>query len=113
VIPDLIFDIGCHVGHDTAYYLHRGYRVVAVDANPKLVAQVGERLASHVRAGRLTLLNVGIAATAGEFDLWLSASDTGSSSLFKHEVSDPIGSIPGTMPCSVSRPCWCDLHARL
>jgi FkbM family methyltransferase len=93
VISDLVFDIGCHVGHDTAYYLHCGFRVVAVDANPELVTQVGARFASDVQAERLTLLNVGIAATAGEFDLWLSASDSGSSSLFKHEVSDPIGSL--------------------
>lgn len=30
----LIFDIGCNNGADTDFYLHMGYSVVAVDANP-------------------------------------------------------------------------------
>jgi hypothetical protein len=31
---DLIYDVGLLDGADTAYYLFRGFRVVAVDANP-------------------------------------------------------------------------------
>ncbi len=30
MIPDLIYDVGMHDGEDTAYYLARGYRVVAI-----------------------------------------------------------------------------------
>lgn len=36
----LIFDLGAHLGSDTAYYLARGFRVVAVEANPKLARQL-------------------------------------------------------------------------
>lgn len=34
VVPDLIYDIRIHDGEGTAYYLHKGYRVVAIDADP-------------------------------------------------------------------------------
>ena len=34
--PDLIYDIGQHTGEDTAFYLGKGFRVVAVEANPTL-----------------------------------------------------------------------------
>ena len=33
---NLIFDIGFHKGEDTKYYLEKGYKVVAVEANPIL-----------------------------------------------------------------------------
>ena len=31
---DLIYDIGMHNGENTEYYLKRGFRVIAVEANP-------------------------------------------------------------------------------
>jgi len=34
VRPDLIFDIGAHIGADTAFYLQKGFKVVAVEAYP-------------------------------------------------------------------------------
>ena len=36
--PRLIYDVGMHNGDDTAYYLRRGFRVVAIEPNPALVA---------------------------------------------------------------------------
>jgi hypothetical protein len=32
--PDLIYDLGMHRGGDTQFYLEKGFRVVAVEANP-------------------------------------------------------------------------------
>lgn len=60
----LIFDIGFHKGEDTSYYLHKGYRVVAVDAAPQLVACGKACFHDAATAGRLVLLNKVIAATA-------------------------------------------------
>ena len=34
---DLIYDVGLFNGDDTAYYLYRGYDVVAIDANPVMI----------------------------------------------------------------------------
>ena len=33
----LVYDVGMNNGDDTAYYLHLGYRVVAIDADPTLI----------------------------------------------------------------------------
>jgi len=64
--PDLIYDVGMHNGDDTAYYLHRGYRVVAVEANPVLAAEALARFAREVSTGALTILNIGISGRDGD-----------------------------------------------
>lgn len=69
--PDLIFDIGMNNGDDTAYYLHRGFNVVAVEADPDLAAVGRVRFAAAIADGRLTLVNKAIAAQPGEADFWI------------------------------------------
>lgn len=69
---NLIYDIGLFDGMDTAYYLFRGYNVVAVDANPLLVEKAKMRFAQEIKTKRLTLLNVGIAETPGAATFWMS-----------------------------------------
>jgi FkbM family methyltransferase len=69
---DLIFDLGLHRGEDTDYYLSKGYRVVAVDADPGLIEQAAQRFGEAVREQRLTLLNCAMAAEEGEADFHLS-----------------------------------------
>jgi FkbM family methyltransferase len=69
--PDLIYDIGMHNGDDTAYYLYRGFRVVAVEADPDLAAAGRDRFAAAIADGRLTLVNKAIAAQPGEADFWI------------------------------------------
>jgi FkbM family methyltransferase len=53
--PDLVYDIGMHKGEDTAFYLAKGHRVVAFEANPDLVAGGERRFATEIAAGRLTI----------------------------------------------------------
>jgi FkbM family methyltransferase len=67
---DLIIDVGAHNGDDTAFYLHEGYRVVAIEANPFLAHSIGVRFKSAVDAERLAVLNVGIAERAGTQTFW-------------------------------------------
>ena len=54
-IDDLIFDVGLHDGQDTEFYLRKGYRVVAIEANPDLVALVSERFSAEISQGRLII----------------------------------------------------------
>ena len=70
-VPDLIYDVGLHNGDDTASYLHQGYRVVAVEANPMFVEQARCRFEQEIRDRRLTLLNIGIGEKAGRADFWI------------------------------------------
>jgi len=49
MIGNLIYDIGMNNGDDTAYYLQRGFRVIAVEANPALVSQAIQRFERRSR----------------------------------------------------------------
>src|SRR5918911_1707382 len=60
VHDDLIFDLGANQGEDSEFYLAKGFRVVAVEANPLLYAGLRERLAEPIARGQLVLLNLGI-----------------------------------------------------
>ncbi|MBC7927486.1 MAG: FkbM family methyltransferase, partial [Bryobacteraceae bacterium] len=84
---DLIFDVGMNNGDDTAYYLHKGYRVIAVEANPQLVEQTSKRFQREIETGRLVTLNVGIAATEGSMPFWVCESQSEWSSFDRHIAS--------------------------
>lgn len=76
---DLIYDVGLFDGEDTAYYLFRGYNVVAIDANPLMVERARLRFSKEIEAKRLTLVNAGISESEGTATFWISDSPEWSS----------------------------------
>jgi len=48
VHQDLIYDVGMNNGDDTAYYLRRGFRVVAIEANTCLAKCAAERFRTQI-----------------------------------------------------------------
>jgi|SRR5579872_1178600 len=70
----LIYDVGLCDGGDTEFYLAKGFRVVAIEANPALVRSAKERFARHIKAGWLTIVETAIGPTRGrvEFDVHTS-----------------------------------------
>ncbi len=46
---DLIFDLGMHTALDTKFYLDKGFRVVAVEANPRMVESAREQVRKRDR----------------------------------------------------------------
>lgn len=68
---DLIFDLGMNNGDDTVYYLHLGYRVVAVEADPVLAAEVARHSAEAIASGRLVIVNQAISEQRGAADFWI------------------------------------------
>lgn len=77
---NLVFDVGLHNGDDTAYYLHLGYRVVGIEANPLLAAQCSRRFENEIRQGRLTVVNTGVLKEPGVFTFYRNLQDDGWSS---------------------------------
>ena len=71
MIADLIYDVGMHNGHDTAHYLSKGFRVIAVEADPALVELARERFAEPIRSGQLQLLNVAIGPNEELAKFWI------------------------------------------
>jgi FkbM family methyltransferase len=61
--PDLIYDFGLHRGEDTDFYLRKGFRVVAFEANPELVAECRLRFAAAIQEGRLDIIEGAIVDT--------------------------------------------------
>lgn len=61
----LVFDVGFHKGEDTEFYLKKGFRVVAVEANPSLHRAGLERFAAQIRSGQLTLVHAAVARENG------------------------------------------------
>lgn len=87
VHDDLIFDVGMNTAIDTAYYLHKGYRVVAVEAIPALCRQAEQRFAEEIAAGRLVIENCGVAAEFGEAEFWVSDKNSEWSSFNRDNAS--------------------------
>src|SRR5262245_55695568 len=71
MISNLIYDVGMNNGDDTAYYLHRGFDVVAIEADPVLVANATMRFAKEIAEGKLTILNLGVANAVDNLDFWI------------------------------------------
>ncbi|MES2656135.1 MAG: FkbM family methyltransferase [Bacteroidota bacterium] len=61
----LIIDIGMHKGEDTGYYLQNGYTVIAVDADPNLIAEAKTKFKKAYNSKQLMLLNYAISDKDG------------------------------------------------
>jgi FkbM family methyltransferase len=78
----LVMDIGVSEGNDTAYYLAKGFRVIAVEADPAACQALRVRFQADIERNALLLLN-------------FAASDTFGSSLdiFVHKVHQGISGV--------------------
>jgi FkbM family methyltransferase len=92
-MAELIADVGMNDGTDTAYYLAKGFNVVAIEANPELCADASKRFASEIARDRLAICNVGIAEQPGEMTFWVSSRSEWSSF---HEDAATKGSASAT-----------------
>ena len=97
-MAELVFDVGMCDGKDTAYYLERGYDVVAVEANPEFCAAAEKRFERELAEGRLEIVNVGIADVAGEFEFWVSSHPDWSSFHRKNAVKGGADAVAIRVP---------------
>jgi FkbM family methyltransferase len=74
---NLIFDFGFHNGDDTDFYLKKGFKVIAIEANPHLVSEGANRFKN---IEELHLLNKAIHKEPGIVDFYIhpNKSDWGS-----------------------------------
>lgn len=50
---DLIFDVVLHVGEDAGFYLRKGFRVIALEANPDLCKLCQKQVSEGDRLGSI------------------------------------------------------------
>ena len=77
----LIFDLGMNNGDDTAFYLSRGFNVVALEANPALCDLAAGRFRTAIDEGHLKIVNAAIWETAGETTFYINLDNDHWSSL--------------------------------
>ena len=75
-IDNMIFDIGMNVCEDTDFYLKKGFRVVAVEANPATCRDAADKYYEAIDTGRLTIVNCAIASRRGPVTLYLCPSNS-------------------------------------
>jgi FkbM family methyltransferase len=98
---DLIFDVGFHTGEDTEHYLAKGFRVVAVEANPALVSLGRRRFAREIDEGRLIIEGAAVAPENGSIELWVNEHNDEWSSIDR-DVGSRDGSGRGAVSPSVA-----------
>lgn len=73
-IHNLIFDIGMNACEDTEFYLKKGFRVVAVDANPAACRDAAERYRDAIATGQLTIVNRAISSSRDPIMIYVCRS---------------------------------------
>lgn len=53
---DLIYDVGMHKAEDTEFYLRKGFRVIAFEADPDLASSCRSRLKEYIERGQLVIV---------------------------------------------------------
>jgi FkbM family methyltransferase len=100
MLADLIYDVGMNNGDDTAYYLSRGFRVIAIEASPVMVEDASRRFEREIAAGMLFILNIGISDSEGAFPFWICDSHSEWSSFDRSIASrDNADHHQITIPC--------------
>jgi FkbM family methyltransferase len=75
--PNLVFDVGLHMGEDTEFYLKKGFRVIAFEANPELVQHCKNRFSHQIAQEQLHIIEGAIAPEDyGEYITFYSSSNS-------------------------------------
>jgi FkbM family methyltransferase len=69
---DLVFDVGAHRGEDSEFYLKLGYRVVGIEANPELAAELRARFRDEMGQGRYAVVDKAISDTPGTISFFIN-----------------------------------------
>ena len=69
---DLIMDVGMLNGNDTLFYLNKGFRVVAIEANPELVRENTRQFATYIEQGRLQIIPFAISDHPGTATFYMN-----------------------------------------
>ena len=64
-IERVVYDVGMHKGEDTEFYLERGMRVIGVEANPVLVAELRRKFAKEIEDNQLVIVDKAISRVEG------------------------------------------------
>jgi FkbM family methyltransferase len=67
-----VFDVGMNNGDDSAHYLSKGFKVIAVEANPILVQRARLRFQAEITSGQMVIEPFGIRDHPGRAPFWIN-----------------------------------------
>lgn len=71
-VRNLIYDLGCHNGQDSDFYLKKGFTVVAAEAYPGLCDRLKLRFRREIDEGRFILVEKAIGERFGEAQFFVN-----------------------------------------
>lgn len=92
----LIYDIGCNNGDDTEFYLRKGFKVVALDADRSMCELVSERFASEIQKGLLKVVFGAVSETPGDVIFYVNDAGTGINTSDPYFVENNEKNLRGT-----------------
>jgi FkbM family methyltransferase len=90
----LVYDLGMHNGFDTDHYLRRGFKVIAVEANPYLCNDAQRRFQLPIMKGDLAIINAAISNISGIGDFHINEDNTQRSSLYHQWAGARVETVP-------------------
>lgn len=94
-IQDLVFDVGFHRGEDSRFYLRKGFRVVAFEANPALIQSAHKAFPDQIKSGQLRIVEGAItddrSVSELEFYVFDKKTEFGTTSPYWAERNDKLG----------------------
>ena len=105
MVSGVIFDVGAHTGEDTDFYLGKGFRVVAVEANPALAKGLRRRFKRAVSQGNLIVVEKAVSAPGiNKVPFYINQSKDDWSSTFENVASKGSSRVREILVDAVSLP---------
>jgi FkbM family methyltransferase len=95
---NLIYDVGLHTGEDTDFFLQKGFRVIAIEADPDLAQNGANAFRASVESGQLTIVHGAVVDPAA------LAGGQRTVRFYRNEQLSAWGTVD---------PAWADRNARL
>jgi FkbM family methyltransferase len=76
VDQNLIFDVGAHLGEDTEFYVHKGFKVIAIEANPEACHLIAKRCPEYIENKQLLVINGAVSNRSGKINFYINNDRT-------------------------------------
>lgn len=96
----MILDIGMCAGHDSLYYLGKGFRVVGVEPREDLVSRARQLLRPWLKSGQMTIITAAVAeGNAQSVEFWINPEKDDWGSLHRvHAEKGTTGAVRVEVP---------------
>jgi len=100
-----LLDFGCGTGLDALAFAEQGYRVLAYDNSPGMIAQLRQRCQTHIESGQITPYSMDYPSFFESFPKWPSPSAVSTNFAVLNSIRD-VGSLFDVFARRLSPPGW-------